>query len=85
MQRIKRKQKKHLEKRLTDRWYNNSLTMHGGKTMKCIKKNGGEIKRLADKEAHNLVEEGKAVYIKKQEWKKNDPGWKQRSKAMKKG
>lgn len=50
--------------------------------MKCVKTSAGKIQRLTDRVAHNLVRAGEARYILKSEWRKSDPGWKDRSAAM---
>jgi len=38
--------------------------------MKCIEQNG-TIKRVENEVAHNLVNDGKATYVAKSEWKKS--------------
>jgi hypothetical protein len=38
-------------------------------TMKCIKLNDGTVKRIKDKDAEKLVDEGKASYTSKESWK----------------
>lgn len=38
--------------------------------MKCVKTKGGEVKRIADKEAQDLVRSGEASFVPRHEWKK---------------
>jgi hypothetical protein len=52
-------------------------------TMKCIKTKAGEIKRLPDVEAEALVRGNEATFVAKSQWKKVDPGHKERAKAEK--
>lgn len=41
--------------------------------MKCVKTKGGEVKRIADDEAQELVRSGDATFVPKGEWKKDNP------------
>ena len=51
--------------------------------MKCIKIQNGEIDRVGDKKAQQLVNSGVATYVKKSEWRKTDSDWKKRSDTRK--
>ncbi len=49
------------------------ITIHGGKTMKCVKMNDGSIRRVTDYMAEEIVKENKGAYCPKAEWKALKP------------
>ena len=52
--------------------------------MKCIKQSDGKVLRVKDGTAESLVTNEGAVFIKKAEWKKDNPEHQKRSETQKK-